>query len=31
MVSMWFKHETNLIVMIDLLRMITEELDKAAL
>ena len=29
MVSMWFKHETCLIVMIDFLKMIKEELDNA--
>ena len=30
MVSMWFKHETNLVTMIDLLNIMKEELDKAA-
>ena len=30
MVSMWFKHETNLVTMIALLKMMKEELDKAA-
>ena len=30
MVSMWFKNETNLITMIDLLRIMKEELEKAA-
>ena len=29
MVSMWFKHETSLIMMIDFLKMMEEELDKA--
>ena len=28
MVSMWFKHETNLVTMIDLLKITTEELDE---
>ena len=30
MVGMWFNHETNLITMIDLLKIMKEELDKAA-
>ena len=30
MVSMWFKHDTNLVTMIDLLNIMKEELDKAA-
>ena len=30
MVSVWFKHETNLIVMMDMLNLVKEELDKAA-
>ena len=30
MVSVWFKHETNLIVMMDVLKLVKEELDKAA-
>ena len=30
MLSMWFKHETNLLAMIDLLKIMKEELDKAA-
>ena len=30
MVSMWFKHEANLMVRIDLLKVVKEELDKAA-
>ena len=29
-VSMWFKHETNLLTMIDLLKIMKKELDKAA-
>ena len=29
-VSMWFKHATSLMVMIDLLNMMKDELDKAA-
>ena len=29
MVSMWFKHETGLIMMIEILIMMREELDKA--
>ena len=30
MVYMWFKHETNLKTMIDMLEITKEELDKAA-
>ena len=30
MVSMWLKHETNLVTMIDLLKITKGELDKAA-
>ena len=30
MVSMWIKHETNLVTMIDLLKITKQELDKAA-
>ena len=28
MVSMWFKHETNFVTMIDLVKIMKEELDK---
>ena len=30
MVSMWFKHDTNLVTMIDLLEIMKNELEKAA-
>ena len=30
MVSIWFKHEANLIVMVDLLKVMKEELGTAA-
>ena len=30
MVSMWFKHEANLIVMVELLKVMKEELGTAA-
>ena len=30
MVSVWFKHETSLVTMIDLLKIMKEESDKAA-